>query len=115
MKCGFTIGISPNAKDSNSRGGKSEGLPDFLSQSLVTGHQGFIGHYLVSYLLKNNQRLLLFDGNAESISDLKRVFNAQGFYKIFHLSGRVPKYNRVISFGRRDYESNLRSVSNVAR
>lgn len=85
-----------------------------VSESLVTGHSGFIGQHLVSCLLRDKQRVIFFDGNTELMPDLERVFRSESFYKIFHMAGRVPRYNRISSFDKRDYKANIKSVSNIA-
>ena len=70
---------------------------------LITGGVGFLGGYLVDYLSKKGQEIVIFDklardarGDITSGDDVRRVFTTRGpFDTVYHLASAMP--DKVIS------------------
>lgn len=77
----------------------------------ITGSSGFLGKNLQKRLEKNNE-IYKFDGDITSTSELSNFFE-NDFNYLFHLAGKVPKYNENGIDLTSSYETNPKGTMKI--
>ena len=78
-----------------------------MKKYLITGGAGFIGHYLVDYLLKKNNSVIIFDNLIRSDETRLKEFNKYDNFSF--IKGDIKKYEEI-----EPYFSNIDCVYHLA-